>query len=174
VAYKYKHGNEKIRNKTFHVKERYGKLVITGSTKKMRALDLYFVTCDCGHKGYAKLQNMLNGRTTSCGCAKYDKVRKHGMFGTPTYYSWASLVHLTGSVGENNCYNTFYRKHNIKMDKNWRKDFRRFYKDMGERPSFDYQLRRKDTTKNFTKKNCTWVNIKRSKASILVKKESKK
>jgi len=71
----------------------------------------------------------------------------HGMYGTPTYKSWANMKDRCGKKG--------YEK-NITYCKEW-EDFRNFYRDMGERPE-GTSLDRIDPYGNYCKENCRWVD----------------
>ena len=71
----------------------------------------------------------------------------HGMYGTPTYKSWANMKDRCGKKGY---------EENITYCKEW-EDFRNFYKDMGERPK-GTTLDRIDPFGNYCKENCRWVD----------------
>lgn len=76
----------------------------------------------------------------------------HGAKGTPTWQSWRALL--------DNCRNKKKRSYKsiggrgISFDPRWL-SYPTFLADMGERPD-GMMLRRKDTTKNYTKDNCVW------------------
>lgn len=74
--------------------------------------------------------------------------KQHGMYGTPTYKSWAEMKYRCGNKKRPDYVN-------ISFDISWR-DFRVFLKDMGKRP-LGTTLDRIDGTKGYSKNNCRWA-----------------
>lgn len=77
---------------------------------------------------------------------------KHGMYGTPTYKSWAEMKsrcdHPERSSGN-------YQ--NIRYCERW-SEFVNFFEDMGERPE-GTSLDRIDPYGNYEPSNCRWADI---------------
>ena len=55
--------------------------------------------CSCGTELEVRGESLMSGNTSSCGCLKAEIARRpnlastrHGMVGTPTYSSWASML----------------------------------------------------------------------------------
>jgi hypothetical protein len=80
---------------------------------------------------------------------------KHGMYGTPTYWSWSSM--------KQRCYNTkasgyeYYGGAGIQVCERWKVDFKNFLADMGERPE-GTTLDRIDSSKDYEPGNCRWAD----------------
>ncbi len=80
----------------------------------------------------------------------------HGMFGTPTYKSWSSMMQRCNNP--NNCSYKYYGGRGIVVCERWR-DFKKFYKDMKDRP-IGLELDRINNNKGYNKANCRWVTRK--------------
>ena len=117
--------------------------------------------CDCGKQVSVREDGLKNGRITSCGCYRIDRIReaatKHGMCGTPTHKVWISMV--------DRCYqpkDTAYPNYGglgIEVCERWLESggqgFLHFYEDMGEFPS-GLSLDRVDPRGDYCPENCRW------------------
>jgi hypothetical protein len=79
---------------------------------------------------------------------------KHGWAGTPTYVSWAAMKGRCFDPG-NASYPT-YGARGITVCERWL-DFENFLADMGERPSLDHSIDRRDENGNYEPGNCRWL-----------------
>ena len=113
--------------------------------------------CACGNITTPMQHNVLSGRVKSCGCIVGFK---HGLVDNPAYNSWISM--------KQRCYNKnrtayeYYGGRGIKVCDRWLKydGFKNFYKDMGDKPSSDHSIERKDNDGNYTPGNCKWATAK--------------
>ncbi len=85
-----------------------------------------------------------------------DKVSsfKHGWANTPTYSTWSSM-HSRCQDPRNASYK-YYGGRGIIVCDRWG-TFENFLEDLGERPSKDYQLDRRDADGNYEPSNCRWI-----------------
>jgi hypothetical protein len=79
---------------------------------------------------------------------------RHGWTKTPTHVSWKSMIGRCRDI-TNASYPT-YGGRGITVCERWLV-FENFLEDMGERPSLDYQLDRRDPDGNYEPANCRWI-----------------
>lgn len=115
--------------------------------------------CVCGKEYPVYMTNLRSGDTTSCGCKLYERTAKrmttHGGSRSITYTSWACM-HDRCNPENAHLYPTYA---NRKVCERWN-DYLNFVADMGERPSLDVELDRKDNDFGYFPGNCRWVTEK--------------
>lgn len=79
---------------------------------------------------------------------------KHGMYGTPTYISWADAIERCHNP--NDADYVRYGACGITVCQEWRNDFTQFLSDMGEKPE-GMELDRINNSLGYFKENCRWV-----------------
>lgn len=120
--------------------------------------------CVCGNIKTVQLKNLANNSTKSCGC---HKKRLAGINGVSTRFKTThgksrSKVWLAWRSMLNRCYRTKdpsytdYGGRGIKVCPRWRKSFISFLEDMGEPPTKNHSLDRKNNNKGYSPKNCKW------------------
>lgn len=138
----------------------YGRLVYKAPVDSAHSL----FACVCGEKKLIRRQHVASGRVQSCGCLQRErssaalKLRqtKHGMFGTPIYAVWASML--------GRCRNPKHRAwkdyggRGISVCRRW-ESFELFFADMGLPPS-GLQLDRLKNHLGYSKANCRWRTSK--------------
>jgi hypothetical protein len=88
-----------------------------------------------------------------------NKTHGHGGKGakrSPTFKSWMAMK-IRCDYAYTSGYK-YYGGKGISYDPEWKK-FENFLKDMGERPSEDFDLSRRDHSKDYSKDNCMWSPI---------------
>jgi hypothetical protein len=133
--------------------------------------------CGCGTDKVLRRSTVLYGVVKSCGCARTvsNKARiaalhvlntRHGhrrkTNTSPTYYSWRAML--------GRCYNKqkdnykYYGAKGVNVCRQWRRSFRKFLLDMGERP-LGTTLDRIDPSGNYEPRNCRWATPKVQRAN---------
>lgn len=138
--------------------ERIGMLTLVRQEQGLSKKGIYWrVICDCGNeKVMAKSAIARPVKVTkSCGCRCKISNLKHGFSRKSdlTYNSWIGM--------KNRCLNTNFPSYKdyggrgITIYEPWLQ-FENFLKDMGQRPSKNHSLGRKDNNKGYSPDNCAW------------------
>lgn len=112
--------------------------------------------CDCGQIKKARRGHLVSGFLKSCGCLR----RKHGLFGSPTYVTWRSMIQRCTNP-EMDGFRCYGAKGVMVCDR-WAapggEGFRAFLEDMGERP-VGKTLDRIDNGLGYEPTNCRWSTL---------------
>jgi hypothetical protein len=114
--------------------------------------------CDCGKKTRVQGDNLKSGNTRSCGCqfrinSALASITHH-MTGSKVYRAWSSMK--MRCTNPNNKRYSSYGARGITFDPAW-EVFENFYRDMGDPPSSNSSIERKDVNANYCKENCCWI-----------------
>lgn len=135
--------------------KRFGRLVALRPTGQTQCSHyLWLCRCDCGTEVSVLATNLIQGRSTSCGCYRKEWAAaahyRHGMVYGPEHRAWTQML---ARVRRPSC--PGYLGDRISVCDEWT-DFRNFYADMGDRPTDKHCLTRDDLDGDFTPLNCSW------------------
>jgi hypothetical protein len=117
--------------------------------------------CKCGSTREVNKTTLSDGRSTSCGCIRREKLSaqeyRHGYSGSDkTYVAWANMKARCGNPNHPGF--ELYGARGITVCEEWLA-FERFMADMGEAPP-GTTLERIDTNSGYRKSNCIWTEHK--------------
>ena len=135
----------------------FGKLTVLSMAGRTKANAVTWnAHCECGSTRVVVGGNLTSGITKSCGCSRNGSgVRTHGRSKSRIYYAWASMI--------TRCHNPHAKKYKdygargIAVCERWRQSFAAFLEDMGERPTPQHQLDRKNNDGDYEPGNCRWA-----------------
>jgi hypothetical protein len=137
--------------------ERFGRLVVVG----IECAGKWRVQCDCGAVKVVAKQNVIVGKTQSCGCFRREttiaRSTKHGGAKrnnhSLTYKSWLSMIARVDYAEPWKA--KYYQDRGIAICDRWY-EFANFHEDMGDRP-VGTSLDRIDNSRGYEPGNCRWA-----------------
>lgn len=141
--------------------QRFGKLTAIEPVRLLKSGSaVWKCLCDCGGYSSTASYNLLNGKTTACGCihlALASKLNKtHGLRGHSAANSWYNMHDRCYDKNSKSYVN--YGARGIKVEDVWH-SLENFVKDMGDKPK-GKTLERKDNNKDYGPGNCIWASVK--------------
>lgn len=125
------------------------------------------VRCTCGYTATRNTYDIKSGKSVCCKTCSYSRRKgvpinvTHGLADSPTMNSYTDMKRRCYDPTRKDYKN--YGGRGIVVQKDWLEGtaelsgFSCFVRDLGIRPSIDYQLDRKDDNGDYTKDNCHWV-----------------
>ena len=146
---------------------RYGKLVVTDDTPtRVKSGSSYSYAyqcrCDCGNDRIVRAADLKSGNTTSCGCTKraileVNRISKvtHGKTDSHVYRIWQAMKRRCYRKAEKSYPD--YGGRGIAVCAEWKDSFEKFYADMGDPPTLQHTLDRRNGDGPYSKDNCKWA-----------------
>lgn len=156
------------RSVTYSSGDIYGRFTLTGkfcrNEKKERFLE---AICTCGHIGFHRFKDVIQGTTKSCGCATREAIAKaltkHGCGRKnrrhPIYRAWGNMKDRCYREGYDGFHN--YGGRGIKVCDEWVNDFNAFYNwaiENGWEKGLTLD-RFPDVNGNYEPSNCRWATM---------------
>ena len=139
---------------------KFGRLFVVSKIPITRDETEWICACSCGSLKVATTANLLNGKTSHCGCEasanRAMAVVKHGMYGTSIYSTWSSMIKRCYDPRTNSYKN--YGGKGISVCREWKRDFSSFHNwaiANGYREGL--QIDRKRWSGNYEPRNARWV-----------------
>lgn len=123
-------------------------------------LSKWLCKCECGNEKVVISGNLRSGTTTSCGCYAKEVTlnifEKHGMTGTPEFYSWQDILKRCG--GNTDKAKRDYVDRGITVHDDFKDSFEKFYAEIGPRPQEPgiWSVGRIHNDKGYTYGNIRW------------------
>ena len=115
--------------------------------------------CECGTEKYIRTNLLVQGKSTSCGCAKPEKTSKQKRMYPKELQreveTWRSMKDRC-LCKTHHAYHR-YGGRGITIHPEWIDDFWSFFKEIGKRPSDNHSLDRIDNNKGYIPGNIRWA-----------------
>lgn len=154
MAEKIQYTKGEIINGLIFIQEDFHELEVLGKQRYRRAV----FQCHCGEKFITRINTVKSGKAKSCGCERRKKLKKritrHGGSYKPEYTTWESMK--SRCLCKTNKFYNVYGGRGITISDEWITDFKKFYEDMGPKPSPSHSIDRINVNGNYCKENCRW------------------
>lgn len=160
------------------INQKFGKLlVISRAENSKTGKTRWLCICECGTKTIVHRDNLVLGKTRSCGCAKFESHnKKHGFTKTDLHNKWLSMRQRCNDINHKSYKN--YGAKGIYVCTEWNNCFEEFANwSFNNGYKKGLSLDRIDNSKGYCPSNCRWVNWKTQcnnrKSNIIIKYDGK-
>lgn len=144
---------------------RFGKLVVVSRAENDKhGKASWLCLCDCGNEKTVLGNNLVRGKSTSCGCLHKEQLsarsKTHGERYSPEHRAWKAMNQRCNCAAADNY--SFYGGRGIKVCERWsgRDGYANFLSDMGRKPTERHSIDRIDVNGNYEPGNCRWATHK--------------
>ncbi len=145
--------------------QRFGTLVAIGKEGKTESgICLWLFECDCGNTHKCTKHHIMRSNSSSCGeCSVKRTANKRATHGRSrkgtsdkAYTAWCKV--------KERCFNPntesyrLYENLDVKMEPEWVEDFSKFLDHIGDPPSSQYSVDRKDNSLGYVRGNVRWAD----------------
>lgn len=139
--------------------QQFGRLRVLGFVGVEPKRPLWLCQCECGTQKAIPTRHLRSGAIRSCGCLRREVATlsntTHGAAKTAEFRVWG---HMRGRCSNpTDAAYANYGGRGIKVCERWG-SFENFLADMGERPTPQHTIERKNNDKGYAPDNCIWAS----------------